>query len=261
MNGLHGKKILLTGAAGGIGSAIARALAQAGAAVALFEKDSETAQAAAQACGGHPFAADLADPQAVADAVAEAVAALGGLDGVVNNAAITRPDDGDPIDTTLDDWEATLKVNLTGAFLICKHTLPHLIENGGGSIVAMSSVVAHSGSAVPQIAYTASKGGLEAMTREIAIRYARDNVRANCIAAGPVLTERNAHYFDTPEKWAKRRRHIPLGRLGTAEEIAALVCFLLDDAASWQTGSVIRADGGISAAYIVDDRNGRDTPE
>ncbi len=145
---------------------------------------------------------------------------------------------------------------------MCKAALPSLLANGesGGSIVALSSVVAHSASAHPQLAYTTSKGAIEAMTREIAMSYARDNIRANCVAPGPVLTERTAPYFDTPKKWQMRRRHIPMGRLGKPEEIAALVCFLLSDAAAWTTGAVYRADGGISASYLVDDRDGQETP-
>ena len=116
--------------------------------------------------------------------VAQAISELGGLDGVVNNAAMLADDDAMPADTPLKSWQDTLAVNLTGAFLVYKHALPHLVEQQSGSLVTMSSVVAHSASAVPQIAYTASKGGLEAMTREIAIAHARDNIRANCVARG-----------------------------------------------------------------------------
>lgn len=261
---LNGKKILLTGAAGGIGQAIAaEALAQ-GARLAVFEKDADKLAQACDALASDAvtgFAADLCDDSAIAKAVAAAVDALGGLDGVVNNAAMLAADDSNPVDTSLASWQATLEVNLTGAFLICKAALPALLANHGGSIVTMSSVVAHSASAVPQIAYTTSKGALEAMTREIAITYARDNIRANCVAPGPVLTARTAGYFDSAEKWQKRRRHIPMGRLGQPHEIASLVCFLLSDAAGYQTGGVYRADGGISAAYLVDDRDGHETPE
>jgi NAD(P)-dependent dehydrogenase (short-subunit alcohol dehydrogenase family) len=170
-------------------------------------------------------------------------------------------DDGMPAQTPLATWQATLDTNLTGAFLVYKAALPHLIKQQSGSLVTMSSVVAHSASAVPQIAYTTSKGALEAMTREIAMAHARDNIRANCVAPGPVLTPRTAGYFDSDEKWQARRQHIPMGRLGRPEEIAALVCFLLSDEAGWQTGSVYRADGGISASYLVDDsKGGSETP-
>ncbi len=188
--------------------------------------------------------------------VEQAIGELGGLDGVVNNAAMLVDTDAMPADTPLKSWQDTLAVNLTGAFLVYKHALPHLLAQQSGSLVTMSSLVARSASAEPQIAYTTSKGGLEAMTREIAITHARDNIRANCVAPGPVLTERTARYFDSDEKWRARRKHIPMGRLGRPEEIAALVCFLLSDEAGWQTGSIYRADGGISAAYLIDDSKG-----
>ena len=263
---LTGKKLLLTGANGGLGRAIGEKLCANGATLALCEKNEALAQQAFDAlpealqARAHAFAGDMADAPQIADMVAQAAQQLGGLDGVVNNAAMLASDDGDPIATPLASWQDTLNVNLTGAFLVYKHALPLLLEAGGGSLVTLSSVVAHSASAVPQIAYTTSKGALEAMTREIAVTYARDNIRANCVAPGPVLTERTQHYFDSDDKWLKRRKHIPMGRLGQPDEVAGLVCFLLSDAAGWQTGGIYRVDGGISAAYLVDDRNGADTP-
>ena len=259
---LNGKKIIITGANGGLGRAIAALAAAQGATLALCEENAAQAGAAVDSLGAEAIAlhADLRDAAAVEAMMKDAIEQLGGLDGVVNNAAILAADDGLPAETPLSSWQATLDVNLTGAFLVYKHALPHLIAQKSGSLVTLSSVVAHSASAVPQIAYTTSKGALEAMTREIAIAHARDNIRANCVAPGPVLTERTAHYFETPEKWQARRRHIPMGRLGRPEEIAATVCFLLSDAAAWQTGSIMRVDGGISAAYVVDDRDGSETP-
>lgn len=267
---LTGKKILITGANGGLGRAIAALAHAQGASLALCERTPELAQAAKDALladtkpeaakNVHTAHADLRDSEAVAAMVAHSIDALAGLDGVVTNAATLAEDDSGPVETPLDSWQSTLDVNLTGAFLVYKNALPHLIEQQSGSLVTLSSVVAHSASATAQIAYTTSKGALEAMTREIAIAHARDNIRANCVAPGPVLTERTARYFDTAEKWATRRQHIPMGRLGRPEEIAASVCFLLSDGAGWQTGSIMRVDGGISAAYVVDDSNGSDTP-
>lgn len=261
---LTGKKILITGANGGLGRAMA-ALAQAqGAHLALADHTPELADAAlaslgdtAQACA---VSADLADDVATQAMVELAISQLGGLDGVVISHAMLAKDDAAPVKTSMETWQETLNVNLSGAFRVYKAALPHLIKQQSGALVTLSSVVAHSASANPQIAYTTSKGALEAMTREIAMTYARDNIRANCVAPGPVLTERTAHYFDTDEKWLARRKHIPMGRLGRPEEIAALVCFLLSDAAGWQTGGVYRADGGITASYLVDDRDGSDTP-
>lgn len=261
---LSDKKILITGANGGLGRAIAALAHSQGAHLALAER---TPQLAAEAAAALPegakcvaLAADLAEDAATETMVAQAIDELGGLDGVVNNHAMLAEDDSSPIETSMQSWQETLNVNLTGAFRVYKAALPHLVKQQSGSLVTLSSVVAHSASANPQIAYTTSKGALEAMTREIAMSYARDNIRANCVAPGPVLTERTAHYFDSDEKWQARRKHIPMGRLGRPEEIAALVCFLLSDGAGWQTGGVYRADGGISASYLVDDRNGSETP-
>ena len=262
---LSGKKLLLTGANGGLGRAMAAYALQEGATIALCERTQDLASEAFAAQNKNekalPFAADLTDEAAVERMVGDAVAAMGGLDGVINNAAMLAEDDGMPADTPLSSWQTTLDVNLTGAFLIYKYALPHLIKQQSGSLVTVSSVVAHSASAVPQIAYTTSKGALEAMTREIAMAHARDNIRANCVAPGPVLTERTSRYFDSDDKWKARRKHIPMGRLGRPEEIAALVGFLLSDEAGWQTGGIYRADGGISASYLVDDsRGGSETP-
>ncbi len=253
---LTDEKIIITGAAGGLGQAIAKQALEAGARLALFEKNDSLADEAKARFSAHDgvsaYAADLNSADALADAVQKANAEMGGITGLVNNAAILCEDDSDPVTTSLASWNTTMQINVTGAFLMCKFCLPHL-QSHGGSIVTMSSVVAHAASAIPQIAYTTSKGALEAMTREIAIRYARDNIRANCVAPGPVRTARTEHYFASEENWAKRRRHIPMGRLGHADEIAALVIFLLSKQAGYVTGATYRADGGISAAYIASD--------
>ena len=261
---LNGKTILITGANGGLGRAMAKLASARGATLLLADIDAAQADAAVASLPAPSTAtayhADLADAAAIEQMMQSIVSDYDQLDGVVNNAATLDLNDTNPVETPLASWQHTLSVNLTGAFLIYKYALEKMQAQGSGSLVTMSSVVAHSASANPQIAYTASKGALEAMTREIAITYARDNIRANCIAPVPILTERTAHYFDSEEKWEARRRHIPIGRLGRAEEIAALACFLLSDEAGWQTGGVYRADGGISAAYLVDDRDGAPTP-
>lgn len=261
---LSGKKILITGANGGLGRAIAKLALEQGAHVALSDRTPQLAAdalaAQAQDTKAVSLAADLTQSAQTEAMVAQAIEALDGLDGIVANHASLAADDSTASQTPMTSWQETLDVNLTGTFRLYKAALPFLVKQQSGALVTLSSVVAHSASAVPQIAYTASKGALEAMTREIAMTHARDNVRANCVAPGPVKTERTAHYFDSDEKWEMRRRHIPMGRLGRPEEIAALVCFLLSDGAGWQTGGVYRADGGISASYLVDDRNGSDTP-
>ncbi len=263
---MENKIILITGAAGMIGQAIAQKLVREGARLILFERTPELAERACTQIEKkyhqniHHFSADLETPHDIEAAIDTASRIQGGFDGLVNNAAMLMPDDSDPVNTSLASWNKTLAVNLTGTFLMCQAVLPFMLARGGGTIVNMSSIVAHSGSAIPQIAYTTSKGGIEAMTREIAICYARQNIRANCVAPGPVLTDRTAHYFDTAEKWHSRRKHIPAGRLGRTEEIAALIAFLLSDAAKYITASSYKIDGGISSAYLVNDANGSETP-
>ena len=246
-NPLHRKRILLVGAAGGLGRAAAKTLRAQGAR--LIASD---VRPPARAVAGAPFvAADLRAEAQIAALCAQAAKRLGGLDGLVNCAGVLEAADGDAAELPLAAWEATLSVNLTAAFLLCKHALPLLLAQRRASIVHISSVAARVGSAIPQLAYTASKGGLEAMTRELAITHARVGLRANCIALGPVRTKRNQHYFDTQAKLQARLRHIPMGRLGMGEEAAALIAFLLSDDAAYITGASLAVDGGITAAYLA----------
>lgn len=263
MQGLKEKPILLTGAAGGIGRAIAKRLHMAECRLILAEKTDALAAQARQYLPDEAeiisLAGDISQPETAAHIVQQAEAAFGGLYGLVNNAAILEAKDGGIVETDYQTWQTTLNMNLTSVYLMCHHALPALKHyanaHGGSAIINMSSITAHRGSAQAQIAYTTAKGGVEALTREIAIAHARDNIRANCVAAGPVKTERTAHYFDTDEKWQLRRRHIPMGRLGKPEEIAGLVAFLLSEEANYMTGASYLADGGIAHAYLVDDKN------
>jgi len=162
-------------------------------------------------------------------------------------------DDTGPIETPLAAWDATIAVNLTAVFLACKYGLPHLLAAGKGALVNNASVVALTGSAYPQIAYTAAKGGVLAMTREIAVMYARRGLRANAICPGPVATSLVTAFMADDAAWNLRRPYMPMGRLGQPEEIANLVAFLASDEASYITGAAYAIDGGISAAYVIDD--------
>lgn len=262
MRGLKDKVIILTGAAGGLGQAIATRLINEQACPVLVDHNQDTLLKLTEnqvfnnsLC----LNGDITDPDFIATIMTEAVEKFGKIDGLVNSAALLLPEDGDIAQTPLTCWLKTMETNLTSVFLTCQAALRHL-EEQGGAIVNLSSVVAHAASATSQIAYTTAKGGVEALTKEIAISHARHNIRANCVAPGPVKTERTAHYFEDTAKWELRRRHIPMGRLGKPEEIAGLVCFLLSDDAGYITGASYLADGGISNAYVIDDVNGQETP-
>lgn len=255
---LAGKRALITGAGSGIGRETALLFAREGAAVAAVDIDRDTAAATAaliHAQGGRALAltADVADEPAVAAMIAAAEAEFGGLDILFNNAGILLPDDAGPVDTPLAVWQQTLAVNLTGVFLGCKYGIPALLRAGGGSIINTASIVAYVGSAVPQLAYTAAKGGVIALSREIAVQYARQNIRVNALCPGPLATPLLEQLLDTPEKLERRRVHMPQGRFGQVREIAPLVLFLASDEASYVTGAAYLIDGGITAAYLTPD--------
>lgn len=253
---LAGKRALITGAGQGIGAASARLFGREGAAVAVADLNAATARetvAALEAEGVTAVAleVDVSDDASVRAMVADAERALGGLDTVFSNAGVMLPEDLGPEDTELAVWDRTLAVNLTGVFLCARHALPALRRSGGGSLLNMSSLVAVMGSAVPQFAYVASKGGVLAISREIAAQYARDGIRCNALLPGPIGTELTEALFDTPQKLERRRVHMPMGRFGRAEEIAEVAAFLCSDAASYVTGAAWSVDGGISATYLT----------
>ena len=255
---LTGKKALITGAGGGIGRAAALAFAREGAAVACCDIRQEPAEATAEAvraAGGTavPVIADLTAEDAAREGVEAAERQLGGLNAVFNNAGLVHPGDHGATDTPLAAWEATLAVNLTGVFLVCKFAIPALLRAGGGAVVNNASIVALVGSAYPQIAYTAAKGGVAAMTRELAVVYARQGLRFNAVCPGPTGTELVRTFLSDEAAWAKRRPYMPQGRLAAPEEIAAVVAFLASDEASYLNGAVLPVDGGITAAYVIDD--------
>ena len=256
---LNNKRVFVTGAGGGIGRAAALKCAAEGAAVLCCDISAPTAEAAAQAivqAGGKavPVVGDVADEAACTAAFAQGAAAFGGIDVLFNNAGICAGDDAGPVETPLSVWNQTIATNLTSVFLCCKAGIPYLLEAGGGVIINNASIVALVGSAFPQVAYTAAKGGVLSMTRELAVMYARKKIRAVAICPGPVATPLVQAFMADEEAWALRRRYMPMGRLGQPEEIANLVAFLASDEASYINGSAYTIDGGITSAYVIDDR-------
>ncbi|GAB4368866.1 MAG: 3-oxoacyl-ACP reductase [Kiloniellaceae bacterium] len=253
---LAGKHAVITGGGAGIGRESALLFAREGAAVAVADVNAAAAEATAgdiARAGGTAvaIAVDVADPQSVAAMIATAEAGLGAVDILFNNAGVMLAGDNGPEDTEQAIWDRTIAINLTGVFHCCRYGLPALLRAGGGAILNMSSLVAIMGAAVPQLAYTASKGGVLAMTREIAVQYGRRNIRCNALLPGPIATPLAAQLFDTPEKLERRRVHMPMGRFGEAVEVAEVALFLCSDAASYVTGSGYSVDGGIHAAYVT----------
>lgn len=254
MGRLEGKVALITGAASGLGRVGAELFAGEGAAVVVADvvDGSETVEAIT-AAGGRAAAVicDVSSDESVAASVAFAVETFGALHVLYNNAGVSLADDDGPTNTDDPVWERTLDINVTGVARCCRHGIPAMLQSGGGSIVNVASFVAHLGAATPQIAYTASKGAVLAMTREIATIYAREGIRANALCPGPVLTPLLAKYLSDEEKRQRRLVHIPMGRFGEPIEIARGALFLASDESSWMTGQSLIVDGGITAAYTT----------
>lgn len=253
---LEGKVALITGASSGIGRATALLFAREGAQVVLVDINDESGQEVADAitaAGGVAFyvRADVANAAACEKMIAAAEEAYGKLDILFNNAGISHAADDDALNTTEEVWDLTFNINVKGVFFGCKYGIPALRRAGGGSIINTASFVAILGAATPQLAYTASKGAVLAMTRELATIHARENIRVNALCPGPLRTELLMKYLDTPEKKNRRLVHIPMGRFGEAEEIAQAALYLASDESSFVTGTSFMVDGGITAAYVT----------
>jgi NAD(P)-dependent dehydrogenase (short-subunit alcohol dehydrogenase family) len=253
---LDGKVAVITGAGSGIGRVAASLFAAEGARVVVADVVADQAEAAAAEivdAGGSALAVtvDVSDEAQVAAMVAAAVSTFGGLDVLFNNAGIFPGDDGGILDTPPETWQRVMEVNLKGVWLGCRAAVPAMLDSGGGSIVNVASFVALVGAATAQMAYTASKGGVLAMTRELAVEYARRGIRANSICPGPIETPLLAELLSDPARRQRRLVHIPIGRFGRPEEIARAALFLASDDASFVTGSALVVDGGITAAYVT----------
>ena len=252
---LDGKVALITGTASGIGRATALRFAEEGArvvAVDISDANDETVGLVREG-GGEAIAvhADVSRDTDMARVVETAESTYGRLDIAFNNAGIMLADDADAVATSDETIDKTLAVNLKGVLYGCKHQIPAMRRAGGGSIINTASFVASVGSATPQIAYTASKGAVLSLTRELAVIHARENIRVNALSPGPLRTELLMSYLDTEEKRQRRLVHVPMGRFGEAAEMASAALFLASDDSSYMTGANLRIDGGLTAAYVT----------
>ena len=249
---LQGKVAVITGAGGGIGRASARRFAAEGAEVVVVDVADELGMATADEVGGLYVHADVTKGPEVEAMYEAAIARYGTLDICFNNAGISPPDDDSLLTTGIEAWNRVQEVNLTSVYLCCKHGIARLLEHGGGSVINTASFVAVLGSATSQISYTASKGGVLAMSRELGVQFARQGVRVNALCPGPVNTPLLQRLFaEDPERAQRRLVHVPMGRFAEPEEIAAAAAFLASDDASFITASTFMVDGGIHGAYVT----------
>jgi len=256
MGRLEGKVALITGAGSGMGRAASEIFAREGAriVVADYVEDSGTATVDAVRSEGGEATFVRADVSKAADCetmVRHALDTYGGLHVLYNNAGVFPDDDGGVLDTPESTWERVMEINLKGVWLGCRAGIPAMVESGGGSIINVASFVALVGAATAQIAYTSSKGGVLAMTREIAVEWARKGIRANALCPGPVNTPLLEELLSDPARRERRLVHIPMGRLAMADELAKAALFLASDDSSYMTGASLVVDGGITAAYVT----------
>jgi len=254
MGRLDRKVCVITGAGGGMGREAAIVFTGEGAKVCAADVDAEAAEETVRLCDGDAFAfgVDVADTSGV-EAMMRATAELyGGIDVLYNNAGISPDDDASILDTSVAAWDRVLAVNARGVFLCCRHGIPHLRERGGGSVINVASFVAIVGAATSQIAYTASKGAVLSMTRELAVQFAREGIRVNALCPGPVETPLLLNIFgEDPAALERRRIHWPTGRLAKPREIVDAALFLASDESSYVNGATFLVDGGLTAAYVT----------
>jgi NAD(P)-dependent dehydrogenase (short-subunit alcohol dehydrogenase family) len=249
---LEGKVAVVTGGGGGIGQETARRFAEEDARVCIVDLADEPGQETASEIDGIYVHADVTDPEDVQRMYDETAERFGGIDVLFNNAGISPSDDDSILETGLEAWERVQNVNLKSVYLCCKYGIPYLLERGGGSIINTASFVAVMGAATSQISYTASKGGVLALSRELGVEFARRGIRVNALCPGPVNTPLLQEIFaKDPEKAERRLVHLPMGRFAEATEIAGAVLFLASDDASYVNASTFLVDGGLSGAYVT----------
>jgi NAD(P)-dependent dehydrogenase (short-subunit alcohol dehydrogenase family) len=253
MGRLDGKVCVITGAGGGMGREAAHLFSSEGASVCVADVDEDAAeQTAADASEAFAVQVDVADPASVQRMYAETVRRYGGIDVLYNNAGISPADDGSILETEVEAWQRVQDVNTKGVYLCCKYGIPHLLDRGGGSVINVASFVALVGAATSQISYTASKGAVLSLSRELGVQFARQGVRVNALCPGPVETPLLLRIFgDDPAAYERRRVHLPMGRLAKPREIVNAALFLASDESSYVTGATFLVDGGLTAAYVT----------
>jgi len=253
MGRLDGKVAVITGAGGGIGREASLLFSEEGASVCVADvAEDQGRQTAEDAREAFFHKVDVTDPESVEDMYRVTAERYGGIDILYNNAGIMPADDGSILQTEVEAWERVQDVNTKGVYLCCRYGIPHLLERGGGSVINVASFVALSGAATSQISYTASKGAVLSMSRELAVEFARQGVRVNALCPGPVETPLLMRLFsETPGALERRLVHVPMGRLAQAKEIAYGALFLASDESSYVNGSTFLVDGGLTAAYVT----------
>src|SRR5579863_9324053 len=254
MGRLDGKVAVITGAGGGMGREAAILFTEEGAKVCAADVNRAAAEATVALCSGEAFAlgVDVVNEDEVAGMMDAAAERYGGIDVLYNNAGISPDDDASILDTSVEAWQRVQDVNVKGVFLCCKHGIPYLRNRGGGSVINVASFVAIVGAATSQISYTASKGAVLSMSRELAVQFAREGIRVNALCPGPVETPLLLNIFgDDPAALERRAVHWPSGRLGKPREIVNGALFLASDESSYVTGSTFLVDGGLTAAYVT----------
>ena len=252
MNRLQGKVCVITGAGGGMGADAAQLFTEEGAEVVVADVDLAAAEKVADEVDGLAVQVNVADEDSVRAMYAAAKQRFGGIDVLYNNAGISPADDDSILDTSFDAWERVQAVNTRGVYLCCKHGIPYLLERGGGSVINVASFVALVGAATSQISYTASKGAVLSMSRELGVQFARQGVRVNALCPGPVETPLLLRIWsETPGAAERRLVHVPMGRMAKPREIVNAALFLASDESSYVNASTFLVDGGLTAAYVT----------